>query len=305
MDEGTRMTTEKIRGTFCTLFYEYSGSGISFSDYRHVAKYFAHKLNLNVDEPDESDDEFGVTNTSSVDQQFGHSTTTANLWYGLSDRDTLTTREHLLESFKTLSSKWHTFIRGDVTQVQQRAKEVVVPHRSEENPNSGEALPTLATVEDLKGKNDHFEHIVTVHQSRKSVVQLRVFFGDSCAEFKSLELHAAVDNALHTRNDVLAILPTGAGKSLLFFLYASMHTERTSFVIVPTVSLVCDLMRRAKSHGIRCTNDASKVSNEHLVFVTPEAAATSVAVRAQLMQLYCKKRLGTIFVDEAGRGPVS
>jgi hypothetical protein len=163
------------------------------------------------------------------------------------------------------------------------------------NPNSGEALPTLATVEDLKGKSDRFEHIVTVHKSRKSVVQLRVFFGDSCAEFKSLELHAAVDNALHTRNDVSAILPTGAGKSLLFFLYAAMHTERTSFVIVPTVSLVCDLMRRAKSHGIRCTNDASKVSNEHLVFVTPEAAVTSVAVREQLMQLYCKKRLGTIF----------
>ena len=27
MDEGTKLTTEKIRSTFCTLFYEYSGSG--------------------------------------------------------------------------------------------------------------------------------------------------------------------------------------------------------------------------------------------------------------------------------------
>ena len=94
-----------------------------------------------------------------------------------------------------------------------------------------------------------------------------------------MELHAAVDNALHTRNDILAILATRAGKSLLFFLYVAMHTDRTSFVIVPTVSLVCDLMRRAKSQGIRCTNDASKVSNEHLEFVMPEAAVTSVAVR--------------------------
>ena len=37
------------------------GQGISFSDYRHVAKYFAHKLNWHVNEPDESDDEFAVT----------------------------------------------------------------------------------------------------------------------------------------------------------------------------------------------------------------------------------------------------
>ena len=116
-----------------------------------------------------------------MDQQFGHSTTTANLWYGLSDHDTLTTREHLLESFKTFSSKWHTFIRGEATQVQQRAIEVVVPHRCEENPNSGEALPTLATVEDLKGKNDHFEHIVTVHQSHASVAQLRPVLYTFCS----------------------------------------------------------------------------------------------------------------------------
>ena len=27
MDEDTKLTTEKIRSTFCTLFYEYSGSG--------------------------------------------------------------------------------------------------------------------------------------------------------------------------------------------------------------------------------------------------------------------------------------
>ena len=79
MDEGTRMTTAKIRSTFCTLFYEYSGSGISFSDYRHVAKYFAHKLNLHVNEPDESDDEFGVTNTSSVDQQFRQKKSNAHI----------------------------------------------------------------------------------------------------------------------------------------------------------------------------------------------------------------------------------
>lgn len=136
--------------------------------------------------------------------------------------------------------------------------------------------------------------LVTVQQSRESVTQLRHLFRNELAEYRSPELHAAVDNVLHTKADVLAILLTGGGKSLLFLLYATLHTN-----IVPTIALKSDLMRRTRDHGIPCTdNPAANVSCERIISVTPEAA-TGEVLRSQLMKLYCSKRLGSIFIDEA------
>lgn len=68
---------------------------------------------------------------------------------------------------------------------------------------------------------------VTVQQSRESLVQLWQLYKDETAEFRSPELRAAVNNVLHSKSDILAILPTGAGKSLLFLLYAVKHAALT------------------------------------------------------------------------------
>ena len=107
-----------------------------------------------------------------------------------------------------------------------------------------------------------------------------------------------MDYTIHTKCDIFAVLPTGCGKSLLvFFLYAEKHRSVTNIVIVPTVSLQCDLMRRAKSHGISCTDEPDNVRDERLVFVTSEAAVNP-QFHKRLISLCSAQRLGRIFIDQ-------
>ena len=108
-----------------------------------------------------------------------------------------------------------------------------------------------------------------------------------------------MDNTLHTANDVVAILPTGTGKSLLFFLYAYANRHRliTSLVVVPTVSLRQDLLRRGEEHGILCSDILTADTCAKLVFLTPEAVVVG-ATRDTIARLHCSNRLGRIFIDE-------
>ena len=103
-----------------------------------------------------------------------------------------------------------------------------------------------------------------------------------------------MENILHTSADVVAILPMGCGKSLLFLLHCHANRHLTNVVIVTTISLQEDLSRQAKDHGISCTT----VANSRLLILTPEALAGG-ATRDALLQLHSSNQLGRIYVDEA------
>ena len=83
------------------------------------------------------------------------------------------------------------------------------------------------------------------------------------------------------------------------FLYAFLYKgQRTSVVIVPTLSLMQDLMRRATMHGILCTNQTEIAHQVSLLFITHEAAVQNVTTDA-IFQLQSSDLLGKIFIDEA------
>ena len=97
---------------------------------------------------------------------------------------------------------------------------------------------------------------------------------------------------------MLVVLPTGCGKTLLFFLYAYKNSTVKNVVIVPTISLQVDLIRRARGHCITAINDPSTGANYSLLIVTPEAAITNT-FRDAITHLHCLKQLGKNFIDEA------
>ena len=57
---------------------------------------------------------------------------------------------------------------------------------------------------------------------------------------------------LGPRQSAICVLPTGAGKSILFLLPAVLPRTGTSIVVVPFVALLDDLVRRARDCGIDC-----------------------------------------------------
>jgi superfamily II DNA helicase RecQ len=75
---------------------------------------------------------------------------------------------------------------------------------------------------------------------------------------------------------ILAIMPTGSGKSLAFILPASYEFSRTTIVVTPLLALQQDMLRRTTKLSIpaRVWTKGSDEIDAKIVFVTPESART-------------------------------
>lgn len=126
---------------------------------------------------------------------------------------------------------------------------------------------------------------------------LQQFLGKS-ARFRPEQLH--ILRAIIARTSpILAILPTGAGKSLLFQLPAFLDTIGTTIVILPLLSLLEDQFRRAKALNISTDifNPRKPPDSARLVFTTPETSLT-VDFRHFLNRLRATQQLDRIVFDE-------
>jgi len=101
--------------------------------------------------------------------------------------------------------------------------------------------------------------------------ELRRLVGEQ-AQFRSVQKRA-LQSIMQHKSPVVAIMGTGAGKSILFMLPASVSSGVT-VVIVPLVSLREDMKARCGELGIACVEWQSRRPNEwaQVVLVTPESA---------------------------------
>ena len=154
-------------------------------------------------------------------------------------------------------------------------------------------------------------------------------------EFRPAQREAL--NATIAGADVLAVLPSGGGKSLIYFVPAAMDAadaaegskhasvkrrRGVTFVISPLVSLLLDQARHLQSAGIHSVaitadtpravaescwkalngysaTDAGGCDVPRVVFVTPERVAKSKRLISTLTSLYKKDALARLVVDEA------
>ncbi|MDZ7588833.1 MAG: DNA helicase RecQ [Parasphingorhabdus sp.] len=123
------------------------------------------------------------------------------------------------------------------------------------------------------------------------------------AEFRGRQ-GEVVDRVLAGQH-TLAVMPTGAGKSLCYQLPAAM-LEGTCIVISPLIALMHDQMRSAKAVGIRAATLTSADDNRaetmeqfrnnmlDLLYVAPERATTSA-----FRDLIADATISLIAIDEA------
>jgi superfamily II DNA helicase RecQ len=136
--------------------------------------------------------------------------------------------------------------------------------------------------------------------------ELRELLGIN-STFKSKEQGAAVELSAHRKEDLLVILGTGGGKSLIF-MAAAVNFDETkaglvTVVIVPLVALLLDLQERLREKGIAVCNwsdlDAGSRSryNFRTLLITVDGAATDTFLE-YLHLLSNLRKLARIVLDE-------
>jgi superfamily II DNA helicase RecQ len=105
---------------------------------------------------------------------------------------------------------------------------------------------------------------------------MQLITGQASMQFRGVQARAmaAIQQG---QSPVVAIMPTGGGKSMLFMLPAWAMPGGTTIVVVLLISLRQDMMRRCGQLGVSCVAwDRQRPPDEAaIVLVTPESAVTS------------------------------
>ena len=105
---------------------------------------------------------------------------------------------------------------------------------------------------------------------------LRELHHDESLEWKSAEQAQALTLVMSWTEQVVVVLPTGAGKSAIFMLPCTLPDAGITILIVPLVALRCDLLRRLRELRVEHLEWLPGERREAgLVLVSVEAAATA------------------------------
>ena len=118
---------------------------------------------------------------------------------------------------------------------------------------------------------------------------------------------AEVMRSLLEGNNTLAIMPTGAGKSLCYQL-PSLHLEGTTVIVSPLISLMKDQVDKLEDAGLQAAQlnsplntrerqenlEQIKTANSEFIFVTPERFTTQ-----EFLAELRKQTINFVVIDEA------
>lgn len=126
----------------------------------------------------------------------------------------------------------------------------------------------------------------------------RKLLNDSRMRWKSKAQATALEMVMLWTEVVIAVLPTGGGKSLIFMLPCTLPDAKVTVLIVPMVALRMDMVRRLKVLGIQhAIWSATDACEAPLVMVSIEAAVTR-EFRSYAQRLIALQRLDRIVIDE-------
>lgn len=127
--------------------------------------------------------------------------------------------------------------------------------------------------------------------------EFQSLFGDPSVRFRGIQ-GRAIQAIQAGQSPVITIMPTGAGKSLLFLLPASVVPGLT-VVVVPLIALRIDLSQRCAKLGISCVEWESRRPPDEasIVLVTAESAL-SEDFRTFLNRQQLLHQLDRIVIDE-------
>lgn len=138
-------------------------------------------------------------------------------------------------------------------------------------------------------------------QKKEALRLLKRYMNDTHAEFKCVEQRTTVELTLYGEANLLVVLPTGGGKSLLFLLYA-MHIlyegkSECVLLVVPYISLKQQFVSICRGRGLNVCVDCERYDGEEIIIVIVDAISNDDCLY-MLSKLAREGKLVKIFVDE-------
>jgi superfamily II DNA or RNA helicase len=256
--------TEQLSEALASLMGEEVGVELMVSDYRHVAiglgrwikGIIIRRVEAEMGEGEEDAD--GVTGEAREgsrweyiwDAQATHGSAIAAVHYAVDMRFPNQLQPEKIEHFREISRLWHRFLERGGSQSSSEAKEPKQePSRKRKRVSERDERYSAET-EGFKSKRIKLSQPVHVQDMQRGLEQL---VGPQ-AVWKIPEQGQAMEAIMDlTKGQTLiVVLPTGAGKSILFMLPTLLDDAGTNIVVVPFSALMDDLVDRARQAGIDC-----------------------------------------------------
>jgi superfamily II DNA helicase RecQ len=211
-----------------------------------------------------------------IQEQSGHTRFTEERMYGLRTDENPFSTQGEQARFKRASQHWHRLLHFESAlgrRVEDEEKERVRQEREQEK------------WRDFRKVNLHR--------------MLRQMKGDR-AEFRGQQ-EEGLRAIMRGEDQVIVVMGTGSGKSLLYMLPAICSPDGLTILVVPIVALQDDQERRCREAGlaVHCWNSRSNIGTRsaQVVIVTPESAVTKAFGRL-INSEYYSGRLERIVIDE-------
>ena len=238
------------------------GVELGTAEYRHVASGLdrEHVRGLMAEDDDEDENPH--------DLQACHSSQTADHIYGIRTDILKSLTEASIKTFKAVTFKLHLLL-GLTT----------LKHRS-----------TTQNTPFWKRQRVILPETVDHRQVHAAIINV---FGQG-ARLRSEAQREGLQAVLGTDKELVIVLPTSRGKSLLFMGPATLQSANTTVVIVPFIALTADLMRRCTAAGITCTQWKPELNVLAKIVIVSAEDASTTPFQHHLWDMYNKGDLDRI-----------
>jgi superfamily II DNA helicase RecQ len=282
---GRKWTSERMRHVLKRESSAGLGQEFTIQSYRQIAigisRRFMRGPTAFGDEDGDENEEWNEDNIAAViaDEQAGHTSYVAGLVYARAIMEQAGAVADKRQQFRASSMDWHRFLG-----FQSAVDDGTTSKKRKRAPFETEA-------ED--GRIDRWVRL----RKMDGAAQLKRMMGKE-AVFRGVQ-EEAIEAITAGESPVVAVMPTGAGKSMLFMLPAWAEQGGTTVVVVPLIALRGDMMRRCKKLGISCEEWEGRRPPDAaaIVLVTPESAV-SEEFMTFLNRLRATRQLDRIVIDE-------
>ena len=310
------LSTEQIKDDFMILFREICGKEIKFSMFRHVVDAFGLRHIEKFKSNSNGYETFAL--------QAGHTSMTASKIYGAISNDFRQVDRETCQKMYAASESWHRFLglvnNEEIEPVIDLMRRVSISgHMMNNRINSQSDEPVLHPQQNKFDSTEDFNQ----SQERSSLFQrntvnsetiehkefnnfnsmsilkkIRKLLKNDSAKFSCEEQAITASEVMKRENDILAIIPTGFGKTMTIF--ASVKSENLVTVFIyPLVGIKNMMLKKCTDFGISCEEYSSEhqIGQPSIILVSTKNATTESFINV-LARLYGQGLLARIVIDE-------